>query len=301
MTRYANFGVKRTYVEAGFDGVQEDSVGVTTRNAPAQVPATPQDGPEKKKRKRKRPAKQHPPSDHRGLGGQDATATTSDVQAGKTSVEAASQKSEPTKRKLKSKGQCSDTSRLVVFVGSLYFADTRKFASERRRLQRQRERNAETICFACREKGHAAKDCRKAISAQPGEGGRKTGKQVVGICYRCGSRRHTLARCRKPVDPENPLPFSSCFVCSGKGHLASSCPQNKAKGIYPDGGCCTGREAGADEDDFHAFKRKTAEVTKEEKADERRKRKADVRVGALSGVVKSFGQVMQKPQKVVTF
>ena len=55
---------------------------------------------------------------------------------------------------------------------------------------------------------------------------------------RCGSTRHTLSRCKKPADTENPMPFASCFVCSGKGHLASACPQNKAKGVYPNGGCC---------------------------------------------------------------
>jgi len=50
--------------------------------------------------------------------------------------------------------------------------------------------------------------------------------------------RHSLSRCKKPNNPEDPFPFASCFVCNGKGHLASSCPQNKAKGIYPNGGCC---------------------------------------------------------------
>jgi zinc finger CCHC domain-containing protein 9 len=34
------------------------------------------------------------------------------------------------------------------------------------------------------------------------------------------------------------LPFASCFVCSGRGHLASSCPQNGGKGVYPNGGSC---------------------------------------------------------------
>lgn len=55
---------------------------------------------------------------------------------------------------------------------------------------------------------------------------------------RCGSTKHTLSKCKKPSDLSNPLPFASCFVCSGQGHLASACPQNKGKGVYPHGGCC---------------------------------------------------------------
>ena len=55
---------------------------------------------------------------------------------------------------------------------------------------------------------------------------------------RCGSQRHSLSRCKKPSNVDDPFPFASCFVCNGKGHLASSCPQNKGKGIYPNGGCC---------------------------------------------------------------
>ena len=54
----------------------------------------------------------------------------------------------------------------------------------------------------------------------------------------CGSTQHNLSRCKEPEDPHNPLPFASCFVCNGKGHLVSSCPQNKDKGVYPNGGCC---------------------------------------------------------------
>ncbi|KAL6299338.1 hypothetical protein BKA93DRAFT_608332 [Sparassis latifolia] len=158
----------------------------------------------------------------------------------------------------------------------------------------------------------------------------KMGKNTVGICYRCGSHKHNLSRCKEPVDPSNPLPFASCFVCSGSGHLASSCPQNQSKGIYPNGGCCklcgetthlakdctlrkkevastmlflgTGREAGADEDDFHTFKRRNAEVDKSEKTEQRVKRQADVKVGVHTGVVRSFGmQPAVTKAKVVYF
>lgn len=65
----------------------------------------------------------------------------------------------------------------------------------------------------------------------------------------------------------------------------------------------TGREAGADEDDFHTFKRVNAEVDHAEKAEERVKRRAEVKVGALTGVVKAFGEAppVAKKKKVITF
>ena len=63
----------------------------------------------------------------------------------------------------------------------------------------------------------------------------------------------------------------------------------------------TGAEAGADEDDFHTFRRKTLEITKEEKADDRRRKQQTVKVGAHSGVVKAFGRPLQTAHKVVNF
>lgn len=63
----------------------------------------------------------------------------------------------------------------------------------------------------------------------------------------------------------------------------------------------TGREAGADEDDFHTFKRKTAELNMEDKGEERRKRLRDLKVGSHSGVVKAFGNPVTPKANVVTF
>ncbi|BEI81294.1 hypothetical protein CcaverHIS002_0204540 [Cutaneotrichosporon cavernicola] len=117
-----------------------------------------------------------------------------------------------------------------------------------------------------------------------------TGGQVTGgKCYRCNSSAHSLHHCPAPVDPENPTPFATCFVCLGSGHLSAGCPKNP-RGVYVNGGACkichsvahrakdcptqrpepgfdvkprgrpalvlgTGEGAGADEDDFMVTRR----------------------------------------------
>lgn len=55
------------------------------------------------------------------------------------------------------------------------------------------ERNADTTCFACRERGHTARDCTKSIAADALEGdranrGTRSGRDAVGICYRYATR-----------------------------------------------------------------------------------------------------------------
>ncbi len=53
-----------------------------------------------------------------------------------------------------------------------------------------------------------------------------------------------------------------------------------------------GKEAGADEDDFHIFKRKTREVERDGRREEKVKKMMDVKAGVHSGIVKPFGKIM---------
>ncbi|KAG0001279.1 hypothetical protein BGZ79_004860 [Entomortierella chlamydospora] len=149
--------------------------------------------------------------------------------------------------------------------------------SERRRLRRQKEKANASVCFACRKKGHSAKDCKESSG--------------VGLCYNCGSAEHTTKDCKKLSKDGNKFKFATCFVCKEQGHLAGKCPKNEL-GLYPNGGSCrfcnkvdhlakdcklTKEEVGtvtlgkidlvqgADDDDFHIFvdeKRKLAEEQK---------------------------------------
>ncbi|KIR59831.1 zinc knuckle family protein [Cryptococcus bacillisporus CA1873] len=181
-----------------------------------------------------------------------------------------------------------------------------KHAEDRKR-RRIEDRNANVTCFACRGVGHAARACPNILLAattvgapeEQGEnesqerkekevgrrkGGKKGGDVTSNKCYRCNGTDHSLHQCPEPVDPQNPTPYATCYICLGSGHLSSLCPQNK-KGVYVNGGACkvcgstahrakdcpddkrekapafeprkqgeivlgTGNGAGADEDDF---------------------------------------------------
>ncbi|KAG6897786.1 hypothetical protein C0992_011200 [Termitomyces sp. T32_za158] len=285
MTRITNFGRKRTYLEAtsqdqanpGLKTNRETAGLEETQNV--QMPETAGDlaPPPKKKRKR----------------------TKLSMRDGNTGVKAAEAAVEQEKRRLEAEARAAE--------GTLSKSAKKKMrekakkekvlpASEWRRIKRINEKLEKTICYACRQKGHAAKDC--PSTEKPTEEGQTA--KIVGVCYRCGSSQHTLSRCKKGVDQANPLPFASCFVCNGKGHLASSCPQNTEKGVYPNGGCCklcgdtthlakdcglrkndiietkdilgVGDAIGADEDDFHSFRRQRGEIDRSEKHEEKDKR-----------------------------
>ncbi|KAJ7685248.1 hypothetical protein DFH06DRAFT_36213 [Mycena polygramma] len=293
MTRVTNFGIKRTYIQAGFSAEPADAIPLVASEPASEALPTP---PPKKKRKRTKMSQRD--------GNKAKNAVMQEDGAEDTKVESAPPAAPPTPNKNK-KPKPKKTKAPYVSP------------AEARRLKRIEERNAATTCFACRLKGHSARDCPSSQC-----NGKSNG--AVGICYSCGSIKHTLARCKKPANPLDPLPFASCFVCSGKGHLASACSQNKAKGIYPNGGCCKlcgdtshlakdcgvrkqdstqdsamfglGREAGADEDDFHTLKRRKTEADRDEKL---LKRAVDVKIGAHSGI--AINPAQKKTKTVVFF
>ncbi|KAF8274574.1 hypothetical protein EI94DRAFT_1782445 [Lactarius quietus] len=147
-------------------------------------------------------------------------------------------------------------------------------SSETCRLKPKAERGVNTTCFACREVGYSAKDF---PSTQPDTNGTVDGgtkahhKSIVTAAaalmlnadaYRYGTVmrqvRFSKAYPGRPLEPDGSFPFASCFVRSGRRRLAGSCPKNNGKGVYPNGDASTdasllgiGREARADEDDFH--------------------------------------------------
>jgi len=293
MTRITSFGIKRTYLQAGLS--EEPQKPQTSEENPDVLPTDIQtgdgDNEVRPKKKRKRTKKSQ-----RNGGNETVTKGSSDETEAISVVSGDTDNKVPDNKEQKRPSKEGKKKKKIKL--------TREAASELRRQKRIAERNAMTTCFACRAKGHAAKDC-------PQNSGRKSNAHIVGICYRCGSAKHTLTRCRKPLDPVDPMPFASCFVCKGKGHIASACPENKERGVYPNGGACKlcgetshlakdcglrkqdavqdsilvglGQEAGADEDDFHILKRRKTEVEREERREDKLKHR--ITVGAHSGVV----------------
>lgn len=62
-----------------------------------------------------------------------------------------------------------------------------------------------------------------------------------------------------------------------------------------------GRDTGADEDDFHAIRRKTRDVDHEEEQREKMRNKLGVKTGAFSGKAMPVGPAPGPGKKVVVF
>lgn len=218
MTRVTNFGRKRTFVEAGFNYKEGAESSIMKKQKKIKEHSTELNGDVKESNEK--PKKSNSRAHKKLL----KLKAKKSAARGKQQPEA---KDFDMSRSLKHTPAGPGTQSPKSWRASLPL-------SEQRRQRRIIEREAGTICFMCREKGHLAKDC--PTTSVTLDGGDATGK--IGICYRCGSSKHTLSRCSKPTDPTNPLPFASCFVCSARGHLASFCPENKERGVYPNGGSC---------------------------------------------------------------
>lgn len=218
MTRYTNLGRKRTYVEAGFNYRDEDQLSTQTAGASTSSASGPRlecNPPEKQledsgdtitasspKRKRKRSKKRNESGDA------NEERTTADGQAGETSddpekeikaavksakIQKANSRLKDKKKAKRAKGAFSDRRAVwpisIFLVFHLADAADRAAASEKRRLKRIAERHANTVCFVCRQNGHAAVMCpnnTKNDSEDTGAGAQ------VGICYRCLSRLYLL-------------------------------------------------------------------------------------------------------------
>ena len=111
----------------------------------------------------------------------------------------------------------------------------RKYQEELCEAPRMAEQSKKLFCLNCKKKGHILADCPDGKAE-----GIKSSSGIVSterICYNCGSYDHALRTCRKPRDPKGKLPFASCFVCKGTGHISRDCPNNE-NGLYPNGGGC---------------------------------------------------------------
>ena len=134
------------------------------------------------------------------------------------------------------------------------------------------EKRIQGVCFRCRKSGHTMQQCREIVSNESKEVQRRT--EIM--CFRCGSLAHSLSMCPVPAkfqslaevsakatlsdeatdsnkttrrldsDEVNLLseerrveilPFATCFICQGVGHLSRHCKDNK-NGVYPKGGGC---------------------------------------------------------------
>eukprot|EP00903_Cladosiphon_okamuranus_P007731 g7491.t1 len=103
---------------------------------------------------------------------------------------------------------------------------TQKAYEARERQNQLGPRAKKTRCLGCRAWGHIVANCPDA-------------KAATGICFNCGSSKHALRVCPNPKQKDGSLPYATCFVCKGKGHISAHCKKN-ANGVYPKGGFCKG-------------------------------------------------------------
>lgn len=108
----------------------------------------------------------------------------------------------------------------------------RKYQSELIEKPREQEAAKKLFCLHCKRKGHALKDCPEATAPNA-----STQAITDKICYNCGRSDHALRTCKQPRQPDGHLPYATCFICKGTGHISKDCKENP-NGLYPKGGGC---------------------------------------------------------------
>jgi zinc finger CCHC domain-containing protein 9 len=205
MTRVTSFGRKRTYVDSGIGSqVDPDATEQPQQEAKDELKV---EGaveetiapPPKKKRKRTKMSKRDgnaatkaamegvDNADSKGVGeeDQDREEKSEEVLSESAPPKPTLSKSAKKKKREKERKIQSTCSRLIPPRVAPYLRNNLVLsASENRRQKRIDEKMAGTICFACRAKGHAAKDCPVTKRMANGEGNSAKSKGVVGICYR---------------------------------------------------------------------------------------------------------------------
>ncbi|CBQ70941.1 conserved hypothetical protein [Sporisorium reilianum SRZ2] len=146
-------------------------------------------------------------------------------------------------------------------------------------------RDAVGICFRCGSTEHTLSKCRKPTL--------KNDALPYATCFICHAKGHLSSKCPnnagRGVYPEG----GSCKLCSSVEHLAKDCPlslRNEGKTHKMDrdakslvnqvivGSTTGGAASGGDEDDFHSFARKRAQVDHEAKASPAKRIKKDAKV-----------------------
>jgi hypothetical protein len=89
-----------------------------------------------------------------------------------------------------------------------------------------RIKDKRSVCFNCRQAGHAVKDCPEGKARESG----------LGVCFNCGEDSHSIHDCPNPKLGSG-AKFAVCFICAEKGHLSRDCPRSN-HGVYPNGGSC---------------------------------------------------------------
>ncbi|TIA71149.1 hypothetical protein E3P92_02764 [Wallemia ichthyophaga] len=284
-------GRKRNYVDAGFEGALGADTADTAsvpENSPETNTETPQQPP-KKKRIRKSAKKYKKAAQHEAEGKREDTADNDGDKTGdKSGIPSNSNKSSATGANATTPQPSQPSQPSEKKAAKLEkTAAIKKHKSNKRREDRIAQRQSDTLCYGCRQKGHSVDRCPQ-----------NDGKKQSTLCYRCGSTTHSLKLCRKPKPKDGvELPYASCFICNNKGHLAGQCERNQ-RGVYPRGGECkicksvehlakdcpvrsdqekearrpplivgTGETGGnADEDDFHVLTARKTDIEMKEKA-----------------------------------